>query len=78
MEEERRLFYVAVTRAKEKLFLISRKGNESCFIGEIPENLLERIDKPIQLITQKVILCSCCQKQIDESHKFCPHCGNKI
>jgi superfamily I DNA/RNA helicase len=78
MEEERRLFYVAVTRAKEKLFLISQKGNESCFIGEIPENLLERIDKPIQLVTQKVILCNCCQKQIDESHKFCPHCGNKI
>jgi superfamily I DNA/RNA helicase len=78
LEEERRLFYVAVTRAKELLFLISRKGNESVFINEIPDNLLERIDKPIQLITQKVILCNCCQKQIDESHKFCPHCGSKI
>jgi superfamily I DNA/RNA helicase len=78
LEEERRLFYVAVTRAKEKLFLISRKGNESAFINEIPDNLLERIDKPIQLITQRVVLCNCCQKQIDESHKFCPHCGNKI
>lgn len=28
MEEERRLFYVAITRAKEKLFLITEKGNE--------------------------------------------------
>ncbi|MDR0769284.1 MAG: ATP-dependent helicase [Dysgonamonadaceae bacterium] len=50
LEEERRLFYVAVTRAKEKLFLISHKGSESSFIDEIPENLLERIDKPIRLI----------------------------
>lgn len=28
MEEERRLFYVAITRAKEKLFLITEKGSE--------------------------------------------------
>lgn len=28
LEEERRLFYVAMTRAKEKLFLITEKGNE--------------------------------------------------
>ena len=78
MEEERRLFYVAVTRAKEKLFLISQKGNESIFISEISESLLERIDKPIELIADKVILCSKCQKQIEESNKFCPHCGNKV
>jgi superfamily I DNA/RNA helicase len=78
MEEERRLFYVAVTRAKEKLFLISRKGNESSFISEIPKNLLERIDKPIDLIKEKVFLCNKCRKQIDELHKFCPNCGEKI
>jgi len=78
LEEERRLFYVAVTRAKEQLFLISRKGNESGFIHEIPDNLLEKIDKPIQLIAQKVVLCNYCQKQVDESHKFCPYCGSKI
>ncbi len=28
LEEERRLFYVAITRAKEKLFLMTVKGNE--------------------------------------------------
>jgi superfamily I DNA/RNA helicase len=78
LEEERRLFYVAVTRAKEKLFLISRKGNESSFISEIPENMLERIDKSIGLIQEKVTLCTNCQKQIEISYKFCPHCGNKI
>jgi superfamily I DNA/RNA helicase len=78
LEEERRLFYVAVTRAKEKLFLISRKGNESSFISEISENLLERIDTPIELIQEKFYLCCNCQKQINESHNFCPHCGSKI
>ena len=75
MEEERRLFYVAVTRAKEKLFLVSRKGNESRFIEEIPEKLIERIEKPIELIKEKVILCDKCNKQIETTHNFCPHCG---
>ena len=51
-EEERRLFYVAITRAKEKLFLSfanfrtifgSRRINTpSEFIGDIPGNILER------------------------------------
>ena len=38
LEEERRLFYVAITRAKERLYLISELGVESSFIDEIPEN----------------------------------------
>jgi len=66
---------VAVTRAKEKLFLISRKGNESRFIEEIPEKLLERVEKPIELIKKKVILCNKCKKQIETTHNFCHHCG---
>ncbi len=54
-EEERRLFYVAVTRAKEKLFLSftnfrtifgARNINApSEFIGDIPVNLLEKEGK---------------------------------
>jgi DNA helicase-2/ATP-dependent DNA helicase PcrA len=54
-EEERRLFYVALTRAKEKLFLSfanfrtifgSRNINApSEFIGDIPADLLEREDE---------------------------------
>ena len=52
-EEERRLFYVAITRAKERLYLCyadirtifgSRQINiPSIFIGDIPESLLEDI-----------------------------------
>lgn len=41
MDEERRLFYVAMTRAKKKLYLISEKGNVSRFIKEIPRKYLE-------------------------------------
>ena len=36
-EEERRIFYVAMTRAKERLFLMSEKNNESEYCEDIPE-----------------------------------------
>ncbi len=35
--EERRLFYVAITRAKVKVFLVVANGNESAFASEIEE-----------------------------------------
>lgn len=35
--EERRLFYVAITRAKKKVWLVTLKGNESVFVNELEE-----------------------------------------
>lgn len=35
--EERRLFYVAITRAKRKVWLVTLKGNESVFVKEIDD-----------------------------------------
>lgn len=35
--EERRLFYVAITRAKKKVWLVTLKGNESVFVKKIDE-----------------------------------------
>ncbi|MDO4526960.1 MAG: UvrD-helicase domain-containing protein [Candidatus Saccharibacteria bacterium] len=39
LAEERRLFYVAITRAKEKTFLIADKKKVSRFVREIAKNL---------------------------------------
>jgi len=60
-EEERRLFYVALTRAKKKLFLSfanfrtifgSRQINTpSEFLGDIPKDLLERGDEDPRIKT---------------------------
>lgn len=54
IEEERRLFYVAITRAKKKLIISSAKNrirgtqiiqsNPSRFIKEIPENLIDKAE----------------------------------
>ncbi|OVE59905.1 UvrD-helicase domain-containing protein [Chryseobacterium mucoviscidosis] len=78
MEEERRLFYVAITRAKEKLFLITQKGNESSFLKEIPTTYTVRTTNKIKQVFDKVILCSTCFSQLEKLHKFCPYCGQKI
>ncbi len=65
LEEERRLFYVALTRAQERVFLLyatnrRRMGGEnvlgipSRFIGEIPPEYLDRI-KFESALTRRVI-----------------------
>ena len=63
MEEERRLMYVAITRAKEKLFITNTKkrmiyGEESSsipsrFINEIDSNLIEIENKEEKPIVKK-------------------------
>lgn len=78
MEEERRLFYVAIIRAKDKLFLITQKGNESSFLKEIPEAFTVRTTNAIKSVVKKVILCDSCFSQLETLHKFCPYCGQKV
>jgi DNA helicase IV len=41
LEEERRLFYVAITRAKDFLYLLTDNGLESQFIQELPEAFID-------------------------------------
>jgi superfamily I DNA/RNA helicase len=77
LEEERRLFYVAITRAKEKLFLITEKGNESSFLKEIPEIYTVKTGNPIKSVVEKIVICSKCFSQLDNLWIVCPYCGEK-
>jgi len=43
IDEEKRLFYVALTRAKEKLYILTERGRESPFLRRLPAyNSLDR------------------------------------
>ncbi len=78
LEEERRLFYVALTRAKDELYLITRSGNESSFLEEIPEeysvNFSQKLPQPI-MNTQN---CEHCNFTLKPDFKFCPNCGASL
>jgi superfamily I DNA/RNA helicase len=78
MEEERRLFYVAITRAKEKLFLITEKGNESSFLKEIPEIYTVKSSTPIKSVIDKIIICKKCFSQLEKLWVVCPYCAEKV
>lgn len=78
LEEERRLFYVAITRAKEKLFLITEKGRESSFIKEIPEVFTVRTANLLKSVVEKVATCRQCFSQLENLWKVCPFCGKKV
>ncbi|NJM16918.1 MAG: zinc-ribbon domain-containing protein [Bacteroidales bacterium] len=74
LEEERRLFYAALTRAREEINLITLRGSESQFIDEIP---LRYFTVPA---VQAVSLAQCpgCGVQLQPGVNFCSHCGQKI
>jgi DNA helicase IV len=77
MEEERRLFYVAITRAKDQLYLITEKGNSSRFLKEIPDEYKESITVASYGSKDAFIICKKCQKQVENTFSFCPFCGKK-
>jgi DNA helicase II / ATP-dependent DNA helicase PcrA len=79
IEEERRLMYVAVTRAKEKLILTNCKRNrykeflpaqESRFISEIPFEFIDHIDVPNKNIKKEFGRINTEQKFVDKPRIF--------
>ena len=77
LEEERRLFYVAITRAKDKLFLITDKGNESSFLKEIPEIFTLKTSQSLRSVVEKIITCENCSSKMEKLWIMCPYCGTK-
>ena len=77
LEEERRLFYVAITRAKDQLFLMTEKGNESSFLSEIPESFTAKSSVPFKSVMGETIQCISCENSLDKVFVFCPYCGVK-
>jgi DNA helicase IV len=75
MEEERRLFYVALTRAKDELFLLTELGAESRFLDEIPAEFYAVNKTEFRNVVHPVNVCVQCGTELKEGYKFCPTCG---
>jgi len=78
LEEERRLFYVAITRAQEQLFLLTELGNESSFLQEIPDDYTYNSSIPLKSVVENAETCATCNQQVDKGFHFCPYCGAKL
>ncbi|HEU5147943.1 MAG TPA: 3'-5' exonuclease, partial [Chryseosolibacter sp.] len=78
LEEERRLFYVAMTRAQEKLYLMTEKGNESSFLNEVPESFTVKTSIPLRAVVEEIRTCSKCFSQLEKLWKVCPYCGESV
>ena len=53
LQEERRLMYVAVTRAQKKLFLLAPSKATSVFVKELDKSLVHEIDRESAVIKDK-------------------------
>lgn len=65
LAEERRLFYVALTRTKHKIYLLTPAYHPSIFIREISSLPMIEMDDPKHLLSYK-------------KQKICPNCGSKL
>ena len=65
--EERRLFYVALTRTKNKFYVICPKNNPSIFIDEIKNH-------SNVLVSKEVVV----YKEIIQTNQLCPNCSNYL
>ncbi|WP_411895239.1 UvrD-helicase domain-containing protein [Winogradskyella sp. A2] len=78
LEEERRLFYVALTRAEDHLYLMSQKGAVSDFIRDIPTEFVYQDQPEKDIITNIIVLCPKCDSKLEDHYRFCPECGNAL
>lgn len=78
LEEERRLFYVAITRAKDELFLITELGNESSFVEEIPNHFFQINKSELKSDIELKLSCDTCGTPVNETDNYCSKCGTRL
>ncbi len=87
LAEERRLFYVALTRCKKQLHLFSSRDERSQFLSEIAQYVgLEQSNQliisvpPVQAtpVKARARFCTRCGEPVALPGEFCTRCGNPI
>jgi len=75
LDEERRIFYVALTRALERLYLVSEQHNPSPFLENVPENYFSGSAPGAPgLSARETRPCRRCGATLPGDYRFCPYC----
>lgn len=86
LEEERRLFYVAITRCRKQLYLFTSKWEKSQFVSELDSILNPPQPKPVPVIVparknyrpNKLVMPITNSRKTQQTAKFCTQCGKRM
>lgn len=86
LEEERRLFYVAITRCRKQLYLFTSRWEKSQFISELDSILNPPQPKPIPVSVpgrkeyrpNKLAMPITTSREAQQTVKFCTQCGKRM
>jgi len=76
LDEEKRVFYVALTRARERLFIVTERRNLSEFLEKTPAGAFQESGdfSPRPRQTVGSFSCGACGARLDADWIFCPYC----
>ena len=76
LDEEKRVFYVALTRARERLFIVTERRNPSEFLDRLPAGLLDDTPQALSYARpeSEISSCAACGAEMHGGWLFCPCC----
>jgi DNA helicase IV len=76
LDEEKRVFYVALTRVRERLFIVTERRNLSEFLDKTPPGAFQESGdfSPRPRQAGGYFSCGACGAQLDGDWMFCPYC----
>jgi DNA helicase IV len=86
LEEERRLFYVAITRCRKQLYLFTSKWEKSQFVSELDSILNPPPPTPVPVVVpprknyspNKLAMPIATSRKTLQTAKFCTQCGKRM
>jgi DNA helicase IV len=74
LDEERRIFYVGLTRALERLYVVTEQHNPSLFVKSLPDSPFQSVHGASAWEDDLPLPCSSCGAELEADWRFCPAC----
>ncbi len=74
LDEERRVFYVGLTRAIERLYVVTERHNPSLFVKSLPDSPFQVVHGASAWEDDLPLGCSKCSAEMEAGWRFCPAC----